>query len=114
MAMYQSNIVDEELLEIERRRGDALKRAIAAAMPEVPAGKDAAVLLFSAHLTGTLMAWQASDEPDGRKFMSDRTKDWLRMVRIPFADDQEEISLDQVAGDAVFCRATTSAGLLQG
>jgi AcrR family transcriptional regulator len=88
-ATYQANLVDEELLAMERRRAFLLRQVTASAMPETPIGMEAAVVLFSTHLTGTLMTWQSSEEPDGRKFMSERTRNWLRMARIPFTCSDE-------------------------
>lgn len=84
MAASQSNLLDADLREIEQQRGTIVRTAIARAMPENLPDRAGAIEMFSAHLTGSLIAWSAQDEPDGEQFLAQRTMVWLRMTDIPF------------------------------
>ena len=76
--------VDEDLFALEQQRGISLRQAIARAMPEGLPDHEGATEMFAAHLTGTLIAWAASGEPDGRAFLDRRTRVWLTMTGIGF------------------------------
>jgi AcrR family transcriptional regulator len=69
--------------EFAKRRGDILMRAIQRAMPPTAIDPLAAAHAFRSHITGSLMAWQASEEPDAQLFLRERTLDWLRLVGLP-------------------------------
>lgn len=85
-AVHQLNVADEELFALERRRGDLLNQAIMRAMPDIGYDPEKVALAFRAHLSGTLMSWQGAEERDAVAFVIARTKDWLRIVGIPFDD----------------------------
>jgi AcrR family transcriptional regulator len=80
---------DPVLLELEERRGMLLRRAITAAMPETAIDRQAAADVFMAHLTGSLINWQTSDEADARQFIRERVKNWLRLAGIPCSEGAE-------------------------
>lgn len=84
---YSHTLKDTELLALEKRRGDALHLAITHVMPETKIDRNSAVTAFRAHLTGCIMAWVASDEPDARSYLAERTREWLRLVGIPFTNE---------------------------
>src|SRR3546814_18353177 len=64
---FTSRASDPVLFELEVRRGESLRAVIRRAMPKTALAHDAAIEAFSAHLTGSLMHWQASEEPEDRK-----------------------------------------------
>jgi TetR/AcrR family macrolide resistance operon transcriptional repressor len=83
---YSRNLKDTELLALEKRRGDALHLAITNVMPETAVERSSAVIAFRAHLAGSIMAWVASNETDPGIYLAERTREWLRLVGIPFTD----------------------------
>ena len=82
MATSQANMLDEDLVELERDRGRSLRSAIDRAMPEHLLDRSGAIEMFAAQLTGTLIAWSASAETSGEQFLEQRTRVWLRMTGI--------------------------------
>jgi AcrR family transcriptional regulator len=83
---YSVNIQDPELLELELKRGKALRSAIASVMPEVAIDRACAADAFAAHLTGTIMAWLAVDDDAPRRFVVRRTTDWLGLAGVPYSE----------------------------
>lgn len=86
MATSQANLLDTELLAIEQRLGKIMREAIARVMPLDVPDPAGAVDMFAAHLTGSLIAWAASNEPNGERFLEQRTRVWLTMTGIPFEE----------------------------
>ena len=82
---YSSNVHDRELLQLERRRGDALHAAISRVMPETAIDHEATVIAFRAHLTGSIIAWLSLDDPDSRRYIVMRSTEWLGLAGIPFS-----------------------------
>ena len=98
---YSSSVLDRELLDLERRRGDALHAAISRVMPETTIDHDATVVAFRAHLTGSIMAWLGLDDQDSRRYVLMRSTEWLSLARIPFSKQVvRELSAPQAAGAA--------------
>jgi len=92
-ASYSANIRDRELLKLEVRRGEALHTAISNVMPPVAIDHNSAVAAFSAHLTGSIVAWLGRDDPDSRRYLVVRTKEWLKLAGIRFNEKLvEELS----------------------
>jgi AcrR family transcriptional regulator len=83
-ANYAANMNDPDLAALEKRRGEALRKAVARVMPKTAIGRDAAVDAFCAHLTGSIMAALAADDTAPRAYLVARTRDWLRLAGIPF------------------------------
>jgi hypothetical protein len=81
---FTTNVHDRDLLRLEFRRGEALKKAIARVMPELPIGADAAVTAFRAQLTGSILLWLGLRNSESKPFLLERTRDWLQLVGIPF------------------------------
>lgn len=92
LTRYCDNLQEEELAALEVERGLALKQAVSRAMPETAIPLDEAVTAFTAHLTGTFMAWPWSDEPNPRDYTIKQTILWLKLARIPL----ENVSPDTV------------------
>lgn len=86
MLRFTSSTRDAALLELEARRGKSLRAVIDRAMPKTAIQHHAAVEAFSAHLIGSLLHWQASEEPDGKRFLRARTLDWLRLAGVPLSE----------------------------
>lgn len=78
-----SNIRDPLARELEARRGNIMRTALAKAMPETVVGKEAAMDAFMAHIMGSLINWQSKTDIDAREFLRDRTIKWLRLAGIP-------------------------------
>jgi AcrR family transcriptional regulator len=89
MLRYTVKVKDPIHLELEERRGEILRTTIAKAMPETAIDKRAAADAFMAHLTGSLLSWQTSDQPDAGQFLRERVLNWLRLVGIPVEEGQE-------------------------
>ena len=81
--MLHSNIKDEELAKLERRREEALRAAVSARMPTVAIAREAAVNAFLAHIGGSLMQWEVKTDIDAGTHLVERTKEWLRLAGIP-------------------------------
>jgi AcrR family transcriptional regulator len=80
---FTSNIHDPIMLEMEERRGGALRSLIAGVMPETAIGKEEAVDLFMALMIGSMMNWQVGDHPDAGAFLRERAQAWIRLAGIP-------------------------------
>jgi AcrR family transcriptional regulator len=91
---YSTNLQYPDLLALELKRGQALREAVSSVMPETALDHDSAVAAFSAHLTGTIMAWLAAEDKSSRHFLVMRTRDWLVLAGIPF---HEEVLAELVA-----------------
>jgi TetR/AcrR family macrolide resistance operon transcriptional repressor len=89
MFRYNVNIHDPILLSLEERRGQALRQLIARVMPDTALPKPAAVDAFMAHMTGSMINWQASQHPNATAFLRERTANWIRLAGIPF-DEAEQ------------------------
>ncbi len=88
MQAVQADLDDAELIHVEKERGAALSEAVACRMPELPIDNQSAALAFRAHLAGSLMQWQVEERPiSARDFLVERTREWLRLVRLPFGDE---------------------------
>jgi TetR/AcrR family macrolide resistance operon transcriptional repressor len=85
-ASYPANMEDPDLAALERRRGEALRVAVSRVMPMTTIGRKAAVTAFCAHMTGSIMASLAAEDTDSRAYLVSRTRDWLRLAGIPFAE----------------------------
>jgi len=83
-AGFTSNLRNRELLELERKRGEALREAISRVMPRVSIEHESAIIAFRTHLTGTIMAWLSADEVDSRAYMVMRTREWLKLAGVAF------------------------------
>jgi len=70
--------------ELARIRGETLSRAIGRAMPKLHIDEGDAISLFSAHLAGSVLAWQNQENADPQTFLVERTRKWLDLVRIPY------------------------------
>jgi TetR/AcrR family macrolide resistance operon transcriptional repressor len=84
---YSNNVQDHDLRELERKRGDALFAAISSVMPEVAIDHTSAVVAFTAHLAGCIVAWLAHDDDDSRGYIVMRTREWLKLAGIAFSED---------------------------
>lgn len=98
-ASYTSNIRNRELLELEKKRGEALQQAISRVMPEVSIDHESAVIAFRTHLTGTIIAWLSLEHADSRAYLVLRTREWLTLAGVAFdeAHVQELIAADAVS-----------------
>lgn len=83
---YSSNVQDRELVKLENQRGAALRAVMSRAMPKVSIDHEAAVDAFNAHIAGSIIVWLGSNDPDAYGFLVRRTKEWLRLVGIPFSE----------------------------
>jgi TetR/AcrR family macrolide resistance operon transcriptional repressor len=83
MRTYHSNIDDQELAQLEVKRGAILHNAIAERMPTLALAREAAVTAFAAHIGGSLMQWQVLTNIDASTYLVDCTKAWLTIAGIP-------------------------------
>jgi AcrR family transcriptional regulator len=83
---YSTNVQHRDLLELELRRGEALRAAISSVMPQVAIDHHDAVTAFSAHLTGSIMGWLALEDDDSRRYLVARTREWLKLAGVPFTE----------------------------
>jgi AcrR family transcriptional regulator len=86
MRSYHANLNDKELVALEHRRGDALRAAVTERMPAVAITQDSAAIAFGAHITGSLLQWEASADTSAgaRAYLVERTKAWLSLAQIPY------------------------------
>ena len=80
MSRMSANIADPVVRELEERRGESLRAAVRRAMPPTVISEEEAVDAFMAHLSGSLLQWQLSDQGDGSSFLRERTLSWLRLA----------------------------------
>ena len=84
---YSRNMQDRKMIELERKRGAAMREAISRAMPKTLIEHDAAVALFRAHLSGSILSWHGeSSADDAKTFLIARTQQWLKLAGIPFTE----------------------------
>jgi hypothetical protein len=82
--VHHANLKDEDLAALERKRGAALRAAIAERMPSLDAiSHESAAIAFAAHLSGSIMDWSGRDERDACAYLVGRTKEWLKLARVP-------------------------------
>jgi len=99
-AGFSANLDDPDLMRLEAKRGDILRKAISDSMPKVTIAHEAAVTAFLAHLTGTILAWISMvNDAQPRHYLVARTKDWLNLAAIPYNDKVAE-RLSQSQPDA--------------
>lgn len=84
---YSTNLQHPDLLALELKRGQALREAISSVMPKAAIDHASAVAAFSAHLTGTIMAWLAAEDESSRHYLVMRTRDWLILAGIRFHEE---------------------------
>ncbi len=82
MLRFSDNLDDPVAREVELHRGDIVRAAIAKAMPDTAVARTEAIDAFMAHVTGSLVAWQASTGIDAETFLRQRTLVWLRLTGI--------------------------------
>jgi TetR/AcrR family transcriptional regulator, macrolide resistance operon repressor len=86
MQNMQTDLADDEMVQLEKDRGEAMLDAISVRMPETAVDKQSAALAFRAHISGTLLQWQVEERPiTPRDFLVERTREWLRLAGIPFS-----------------------------
>jgi len=81
---YSTNVQDPDLLALESRRGEILRSAVADVMPRVSIAHSAAVTAFCAQLTGSILAWLATNEGDPRRYLVLRARDWVELAGIAY------------------------------
>lgn len=81
------HIRDPDLLKLELERGQKLHAAILRITPDTRIPRESVARAFQAHITGTLFAWQTSEEPSCKSFIVKRTQEWLQLAHIPYAAD---------------------------
>lgn len=84
---YNTHMQDDELAKLEIKRGEALREAISRIMPKTAISHEAAVNAFSAHLTGSIMAWPSLQGVPARTHLVQRTMEWLALAGISFSRD---------------------------
>ena len=87
---FTTNVRDRDLLKLEIRRGAALNQAVSKVMPPVAIDHASAVRTFISHLTGCIVAWLGEGDRDSRGYLIVRTKEWLKLVNIPFSEQLAE------------------------
>lgn len=91
MQNLQTDLSDSEMAQLEKDRGEAMLEAIAARMPELSIDKRSAALAFRAHISGSLLQWQVEERPiTPRDFLVERTREWLRLVSVPFSQELQK------------------------
>lgn len=90
-ADYTKKVTNHDLIRLDYMRGAAMQHAITCAMPDTKIEKIDAAALFRAHLSGSMLAWLASDSNDAREFLVKRTQEWLRLAGIPFTESAQAI-----------------------
>ncbi len=86
MRNFHANLSDEELLALERQRGDEFRNAVSLRMPDVAIPHDAAVRLFMSHIGGSLLEWESAPDLEyPRAHLIERTQQWLTLAKIPYS-----------------------------
>jgi TetR/AcrR family transcriptional regulator, macrolide resistance operon repressor len=86
MQNMQTDLADDELVKLEKDRGEAMLDAISVRMPETAVDNRSAALAFRAHISGSLLQWQVEERQiTPRDFLVERTREWLRLAGIPFS-----------------------------
>lgn len=75
---------DPELLALERKLHAAMTETISRVLPTLTIGREASIEAFRAHTLGTLILWDYSGRGKPSTYLERRTKEWLKMVGIPF------------------------------
>lgn len=84
MQNLQTDLADDEMVQLEKDRGEAMLDAISVRMPETAIDNRSAALAFRAHISGSLLQWQVEERPiTPRDFLVERTGEWLRLAGIP-------------------------------
>ncbi len=100
MLHSQARTLDNDLEQLERQRGEIMRGAIDRAMPLEMPNRTNAMKVFAAHLTGTLIAWTASDDAEARTFTMGRTAMLLDIMGIThsFDDAGQDLAQTTAAG----------------
>lgn len=109
-ARYNASLQDPELSALEHKRGKVLLDAISAVMPKVAIEHDLAVRAFLSQLTGNIIAWLAMDDPDSRRYLVLRTRDWLQLAGIRYSEQLVgELTTSSTAPTAPKKKTSTSS-----
>ena len=106
-ANYSVNVQDKELVALEFQRGAILRKAISNVMPKLPIDHESAISAFMAHITGSIISWIAMDDPDSRRYLVMRTREWLRLAQIPF-NERVVAELTATTGDTTAAKSSRS------
>lgn len=93
MQSVQSDLNDAELLALEVKRVEVLRKAISDRMPEVGIDHQSAVIAFDANLGGSIMQWQVEKEVSAFDFLVERTRAWLSLVGIEYSQGPIELPI---------------------
>ncbi|MFC4312480.1 TetR/AcrR family transcriptional regulator [Steroidobacter flavus] len=106
---YNASLQDPELTALEHKRGKVLLDAISEVMPKVAIEHDLAVRAFLSQLTGNIIAWLAMDDPDSRRYLVLRTRDWLQLAGIRYSERLVEELAPAAAATAPKKKTSSSA-----
>lgn len=80
MQEYSASIDDKVRMEVEHRRGLAMRNAIIRVMPPCNVEPDIAAELFQSFMSGSMLSWQATRSGDAQCFLRERARQWMQMM----------------------------------
>ena len=81
---YSRTIHDEVRLQLEERRGRAMRLAIQRVMPPCNVTPETASDMFMTFMSGSMLAWKSGRSDDAISYLQERTLQWMQLAGIKY------------------------------
>lgn len=81
---YSRTIHDQVRLQLEERRGRAMRMAIQRVMPPCNVVPEIAADMFMTFMSGSMLAWKSGRSEDAISFLRERTLQWMQLAGIKY------------------------------
>lgn len=81
---YSRTIQDEVRLQLEERRGRAMRMAIQRVMPPCNVVPEIAADMFMTFMSGSMLAWKSGRSEDAISFLRERALQWMQLAGIKY------------------------------
>lgn len=81
---YSRTIHDQVRLQLEERRGRAMRMAVQRVMPPCNVVPEIAADMFMTFMSGSMLAWKSGRSEDAISFLRERTLQWMQLAGIKY------------------------------
>jgi TetR/AcrR family macrolide resistance operon transcriptional repressor len=81
---YSRTIHDQVRLQLEERRGRAMRAAIQRVMPPCNVVPEIAADMFMTFMSGSMLAWKSGRSEDAISFLREQTLQWMELAGIEY------------------------------